>query len=74
MLYVRRRACRAPDRKLHDKADGFRWPRPLRCTAGSVVLMLGPLVALVMYWGMLEQLGKHIKAMLAGRDVRAATV
>lgn len=74
MLYVRWLARRVPDRKLHDKAKRFMWLGPLLYTVGIVLLALGPLIALVMYWNMLDKLRKHIKTMLTGRDVQPATV
>ncbi len=74
MLYVRWLARRVPDRKLHDKAKRFMWLGPLLYTVGIVLLGLGPLIALVMYWNMLDKLRKHIKTMLAGRDMQPATV
>lgn len=71
MLYVRWLARRVPDGTLHDKAKRFMWLGPVLYTVGAVLLMLGPLIALVMYWNMLDKLRKHIKTMLAGRDAQA---
>lgn len=74
MLYVRWLARRVPDGRLHDKAKRFMWLGPVLYTVGIVLLMLGPLIALVMYWNMLDKLRKHIKAMLPDGHEQPATV
>ena len=65
MLYVRWLARRVPDQKLHNRAKRFMWLGPLLQTVGLLLLGLGPLIALVMYWNMLDTMRKHIKRMLA---------
>lgn len=73
MLYVRWLARRVPDPKLHNKAKRFMWLGPLLNTVGILLFMLGPLIALVMYWNMLDKLRKHIKQMLASNPPRPAS-
>ncbi len=65
MQYVRWLARRVPDQKLHNRAKRFMWLGPLLQTVGLLLLGLGPLIALVMYWNMLDAMRKHIKRMLA---------
>lgn len=65
MLYVRWLARRVPDQKLHNRAKRFMWLGPLLQTVGLLLIGLGPLIALVMYWNMLDVMRKHIKRMLA---------
>lgn len=65
MLYVRWLARRVPDQKLHDRAKRFMWLGPVLQTVGLLLLGLGPLIALIMYWNMLDAMRKHIKRILA---------
>lgn len=65
MMYVRWLARRIPDQKLHTQAKRFMWLGPLLQTVGLLLLGLGPLIALVMYWNMLDKLRKHLKRFLA---------
>ena len=65
MLYVRWLARRVPDQKLHNRAKRFMWLGPLLQTVGLLLIGLGPLIALVMYWNMLDVMRKHIKRILA---------
>ena len=65
MLYVRWLARRVPDQKLHNRAKRFMWLGPVLQTVGLLLFGLGPLIALVMYWNMLDAMRKHIKRMLA---------
>lgn len=74
MLYVRWLARRVPDPELHAKARRFMWVGPVLYTFGIVLLMLGPLIALVMYWNMLAKLRTHIRAMLAASSEQSLTV
>lgn len=64
MLYVRWLALRVPDQKLHDKARQFMWLGPVLYIVGFACLLLGPLIALIMYWNMLDKLRKHIRLIL----------
>ena len=41
------------------------WLGPLLQTVGLLLIGLGPLIALVMYWNMLDVMRKHIKRILA---------
>ncbi len=66
MHYVRWLARRVPDQKLHNQAKRFMWLGPVLYTVGALAVGLGPLIALVMYWNMLDKLRKHIKSMLRG--------
>ena len=64
MLYVRWLARRIPDSKLEADAKRFMWLGPLLYILLACVLV-GPIVALVMYWLMLNSLRQHITAILS---------
>ena len=65
LLYVRWLAPRVPDRMLDLKAKRNMWLLPLLYVLLFVVLMLGPLIALVMYWNMLDILRKDLRRVRA---------
>jgi hypothetical protein len=54
-------AARVPDPKLQAKAKRYMWLLPLIAILGAIILYLGPIIALVMYWNMLDKLRKQIK-------------
>jgi hypothetical protein len=43
----------------------YRWLLPLIAVVGAVALFLGPLVALIMYWNLLDRMRKHLKSIVA---------
>ncbi|MEM9065754.1 MAG: hypothetical protein AAGB51_09730 [Planctomycetota bacterium] len=62
VLYVRRLAPRVSNRRIYKLAKQRLWQVPLLSTVGIVLLGLGPLIALVLYWNLLHYLRKDIKA------------
>ena len=58
-------ARRIPDAWVARRAGMYRWLLPLIAILGAVVFMLGPLVALVMYWNLLDRMRKHLKSIVA---------
>jgi len=65
LLYVRWLAPRVPNRELDRKAKRNMWAIPLVYLLLFIVLMLGPLIALVMYWNMLDMLRKDLRRIRA---------
>lgn len=61
MLYIRWLAPRIPDERSFDRAKTLMWAGPLLFTVGSVCIGLGPLIALVLYWNMLDWIRKDLK-------------
>lgn len=64
---------RVPDRKIVDLAGRYRWVLPLISVLFFCVLFLGPLLAIVLYWNLLDRLRKHVK-MIQERGVPAGLV
>jgi hypothetical protein len=65
MLYIRWLAPRIPNERVHRRASTLLWLGPLLYTVGLVLLGLGPLIALVLYWNMLDWVRKDLKAIRA---------
>lgn len=61
MRYTRWMASRVPDVHIVKRTRTYMWLLPVIAAAGSVVLV-GPLIALVMYWNLLDRLRKQVKA------------
>lgn len=64
MLYFRWLARRIPDPKLESDAKRFMWLGPVLFIVFYLCLLIGPLVALVLYMIMLNTLRKHVEAIL----------
>lgn len=61
MFYIRWLAPRLPSAKVFDRAKLLMWLGPLLYVVGSFCVGIGPLVALVLYWNMLDEVRKHLK-------------
>jgi hypothetical protein len=61
MLYVRWLAPRLPDARVDQRAKLLMWLGPLLVTVGLVLCGLGPLIALVLYWFLLNWVRLDIK-------------
>lgn len=61
MQYLRWLAPRIPNRKLFNRAGTMQWLGPILCTVGAFCLFIGPIVALIMYYNMLEWLRLDLK-------------
>lgn len=68
MNYTHWIASRIPDLDIQKRALRFRWLLPVISILGLLLLGLGPLIALVMYWNLLDQVRKHIKTIMASHD------
>ena len=55
-------AGRVPDRYIVKRCRSYIWGLPLLSTFGLVLFGLGPLIALVMYWNLLDRLRKHVRS------------
>ena len=62
MQYTRWLAKRVPDAWMEKRAKMYMWLLPVIYVVGAILLGLGPLVALVMYWNLLDRLRKHLKS------------
>ena len=67
MLYVRRLAVRIPDMKIHRLAKSRMIACPIWGTVG-ILILVGPLIALVLYWNLLNMLSKQLKAIVRDRE------
>jgi hypothetical protein len=61
MRYTHWMAMRVPDVTLAKRAKRYLWLLPLIAVLGLLII-IGPLIALVMYWNLLDRLRKHVKA------------
>lgn len=65
LRYTRWLATRVPDARVLARCKRYRWLLPLIFIVGAIVFLLGPLLALVMYWNLLDRMRKHVKSVLA---------
>lgn len=64
MRYTRWIAARVPDLFVVKRTKIYVWLLPVIGIVGVFALMLGPLIALVMYWNLLDRMRKHLKAII----------
>ena len=62
MLYLRWLSPRIPSEFVDRRAGLLMWLCPVLVTVGAILLMLGPLVALVLYWNLLNRVRGEIRA------------
>lgn len=62
MRYARWLARRVPDDRIIRRTQVYMWLLPLLTTVGCLAIGLGPLVALILYWNLLDRLRKHLKS------------
>jgi len=65
MRYTRWLGRRVPDDFLIRRSGTYLWLLPVIAIVGLVAMGLGPLIALVMYWNLLDRLQKHLKSIRA---------
>lgn len=65
MLYTRWLGSRVPDAHVASKSKTYMWLLPVLTTLGILLLGFGPLIALILYWNLLDRLRKHVKAIEA---------
>jgi hypothetical protein len=61
MRYVRWLGGRIPDHRMLKRTKTYMWLLPLLSTVGMMIA-IGPLIALILYWNILDRLKKHIVA------------
>jgi hypothetical protein len=62
MLYTRWLGSRVPDHWIIKRTKTYMWLLPLLTTVGVVLVGLGPIIALVLYWNLLDRMRKHLKS------------
>lgn len=67
MLYLRWLAPRLPDARVAKRAKMLMWLGPLLYTVGLLLVGLGPLIALVLYYNLLDWVRKDLKALRAAQ-------
>jgi hypothetical protein len=73
MRYVQWLGPRIPSMEVQKKARKYVWLLPLLVTVGSLACGLGPLVATVLNWNLLDQIRKHLKQ-IRGEQALAVAV
>lgn len=66
MLYIKWLATRLPSPRAEKRAKLMLWLGPVLYTVGLLLVGLGPLIALIMYYNLLEWVRKDLKAIRAG--------
>ncbi len=64
MRYTRWVSGRVPDAYIVKRTKTYMWLLPVLNTVG-IAILIGPLMALIMYWNLLDRLRKHLKAIRA---------
>ncbi len=63
MLYVKWLAPRLPNEAVYKRSKTLMWLGPVLYTVGAL-LIVGPLIALVLYWNMLDKVRKDLKGIV----------
>jgi hypothetical protein len=63
MRYLKWLAARLPDTFIINRAGTYMWLLPVLYTVGSLVCV-GPLIALVLYWNLLDRVRKHLRSIV----------
>lgn len=64
MRYSRWIATRVPDYAVVNNTRTYVWLLPVIYVLGLFCIGLGPLIALVLYWNLLDRLRKHVKSII----------
>jgi hypothetical protein len=67
MLYLRRLALRVPDMKIHRLGKTRMIACPIWATVG-ILILIGPLIALVLYWNLHNLLIKQLRSIVQDRE------
>lgn len=65
MHYTRWMGSRIPDALIQRRAKTYLWLLPALATVGVLLVGLGPLIALIAYWNLLDRLRKHVRSINA---------
>jgi len=60
MLYVAWLGQRIPDQDIHRRGKRNAWLVPVLATVGAIIIV-GPLIALILYWNLVDALRKQLK-------------
>jgi hypothetical protein len=71
MMYIAWLGPRLPDPDVVKKARKYMWQLPLWTTVGLLLVGLGPLIALILYWNLLDQVRKDLKRVRAEQTAPA---
>lgn len=69
LKYTAWMADRIPDAFIRSRARRYVWLLPLITIVGAIALMIGPLIALILYWNLLDRLRKHVRSIDATGEV-----
>lgn len=72
MLYLRWLAPRLPNDKAHTRAKLMLWLGPVLCTVGFALCGLGPVIAMIMYYNLLEWFRIDLKRIRKTLELKAA--
>ncbi len=61
MIYLKRLAPRLPDRRVFDRTTTMMWLGPVLLTVGALACGLGPLVALILYYNLLDWVRRDLR-------------
>ncbi len=64
MRYTRWLGGRVPDQHIVRRTKTYAWLLPVLTCVGCFAAMVGPLIALVLYWNLLDRLRKHVRAVM----------
>ncbi len=62
MLYLQSIAPLILNKKVYSRSKYMIWLGPILMTVGALVILLGPLVAIILYWNMLDWIRKDLKS------------
>lgn len=62
MAYVGWLGRRVPDRVIVDRCGYYSWVLPVLFVLGAIVLLIGPVVAIGLYWSLLDRLRRQLRA------------
>lgn len=65
MRYTRWLGSRVPDAFIIRRSKTYLWLLPILCTLGLLLIFLGPLIALALYWNLLDRMRKHLTSIEA---------
>ncbi len=72
MLYVKNLAHRLPDDLVRRQAKSRIIACPIWSTVGILLLFLGPLIALILYWNLLHRVRLNLRRIVREQEYRAA--
>lgn len=61
LQYTRWLATRIPDPLIEKRSRRYMWLLPVISIVGAPIFFIGPLIALVLYWNLLDRVRKYIK-------------